>query len=283
MTENGPSIERRTLLAGLGAGTLSAALSAPLVAPAAQAAGARARTAFWKSYTRNGLRSYYHVYADGINWSKPVGALYYFDGDHYDKRYSYVHNPTGKVMRAMAAEANRRNLLFIGVVSPDTNRRVNGYTWWENTYQNGQWLRGLGYSLNIGYKLDLKRIWMMGYSGGAEFITYELAARRQTSWMHNGGAIIIGGGGADTMYHRPSTGYKALRMNWFIGSKDVAGQTNPPTWSAMNAAKEGYAFYRKQGFSNAKIHTLSGIGHHGYNMTSCIQTALNNAGVKRLR
>lgn len=59
-------------------------------------------------------------------------------------------------------------------------------------------------------------------------------------------------------------------MYWYAGSRDVAGQTNPPTWSALTAARDGAKTYQKAGYRNAKLSVPQGVGHHGYDLTGLI-------------
>lgn len=88
-------------------------------------------------------------------------------------------------MRAMAAEARKKNMVLVVPISPDRQARGNGITWWEEADANGDWFRALQSSLTARYGLDTSRVWLTGYSGGAEFITYELLADRQ-SWIKGG-------------------------------------------------------------------------------------------------
>ena len=76
------------------AGTL-AALTVPAIVGATLTAPAHATVASgtYRSYTApNGLNSQYHVYANGIDWSKPVGVVFYIDGDYWRNDQSKIYS-----------------------------------------------------------------------------------------------------------------------------------------------------------------------------------------------
>ena len=113
------------------AGTL-AALTVPAIVGATLTAPAHATVASgtYRSYTApNGLNSQYHVYANGIDWSKPVGVVFYIDGDYWRNDQSKIHSPEQGMLPAMGRIANARNMVFVPVVSPDKNASGNGITW----------------------------------------------------------------------------------------------------------------------------------------------------------
>ena len=60
----------------------------------------------------NGLNSQYHVYANGIDWSKPVGVVFYIDGDYWRNDQSKIHSPEQGMLPAMGRIANARNIGF---------------------------------------------------------------------------------------------------------------------------------------------------------------------------
>lgn len=227
-------------------------------------------TAFHQSFTAAGLTSTYHVYADGLDPSKAVGAVFYLGGDYDKPGESWVHDPGGSHMRAMAAEARKKNMVLVVPISPDRQARGNGITWWEEADANGDWFRALQSSLTARYGLDTSRVWLTGYSGGAEFITYELLADRQ-SWIKGGGATIIGGGGSYGMQTDPGAAVRSLPLSWHVGSEDVAGSTNPPTWSARNAATKGQKRYVKDGFTRTSLSTLPGVDHEEYDIVGLLR------------
>ena len=143
------------------------------------------------------ISSQYHVYAEGVDFSKPVGVVFYFDGDYWRNDQSKVYDPSGELAQ-MAASAAAQNMLFVPVISPDTNRYDAGVSWWENMDRNGEFFRSFASSFIAANGVDSSNVWTMGYSGGAEFITYELNTKPQT-WRNGGGSIMVAGGGLDEM------------------------------------------------------------------------------------
>ena len=163
------------------------------------------------SYTSPaGTTSQYHVYAEGVDFSKPVGVVFYFYGDYWRNDQSKVYDPAGELAQ-MAASAAAQNMLFVPVISPDTNRYDAGVTWWEDMERNGEFFRSFASAFIAANGVDSSNVWTMGYSGGAEFITYELNTKPQT-WRNGGGSIMVAGGGLDE--GTPSAALKSQPMYW---------------------------------------------------------------------
>lgn len=277
---------RRALLSGLGAAALTGGVTA--VAPQqalAQTVRVRPTTGHWRTWSHGGRTAYYHVYANGIDWTRRVGVLWFLDGDYYTGSQSRVMRPTGAGMLAIAGEANRRNLVVVAVDTPSAYDPENGYTWWVEQTANGDFFRAFAAWFNARHTVSWGRQWMYGYSGGAELIAMELMARRQTSWMNGGGAIILAGGDRPQAYSAAAVTpeYRALAATWIVGSRDTAGQTNPPTWSALTAATAGQRFYAASGFSRARLDVLAGYGHLDYDLAAAMRAPLDLVGIARLR
>lgn len=218
-----------------------------------------------------GIASRYHLYADGIDWNRDVGVLYYFDGDYYsqDPQYSQIMQPRGAMLTSVAKDANSKNLVLVAVRTPSARTARNGWTWWENGTSNARWVNEFATAMQATAGFNPNHTWLAGYSGGAELISFDLLTKNRTGWLAGGGAIMIAGGGSDEKT-RPSTAHRSLPMYWYAGSRDVAGQTNPPTWSALTAARDGSKTYQKAGYRNAKLSVLQGVGHHGYDLAGLI-------------
>ena len=77
------------------------------------------------------------MYADGIDWSQPVGVVFYFDGDYWNSNKSNVYNPDSNTMQQMAQIANEKNMVFVPVILPDKDSSGDGITWWQNIGENG--------------------------------------------------------------------------------------------------------------------------------------------------
>ena len=61
---------------------------------------------------------------------------------------------------------------------------------------NGEFFRSFASSFIAANGVDSSNVWTMGYSGGAEFITYELTDHN-TAWRNGGGSIMVAGGDSD--------------------------------------------------------------------------------------
>lgn len=256
-------------------------LTASLVS-VSPAANAYTTTGTYRGYTASsGASSQYHVYANNIDWSKPVGVVFYLDGDYWYNSQSKVHNPNNSDLVGMANVANQRNLLFVPVISPDKNAGGDGITWWENQDANGRWFREYANWFINAVGANRNNVWTIGYSGGAEFETFELGADNQTSWRDNGGSIMVGGGGTSGMQTTPNSSAKAMSFQWWEGTNDVAGITNPPTWSAYNAGLQGYDNYRANGYWNTSFNKVWGANHYQYNFPSILTQAFDKAGVQK--
>ncbi|MBF1672442.1 MAG: S-layer homology domain-containing protein [Rothia mucilaginosa] len=240
----------------------------------------RARTmssATYQSYTSPaGTTSQYHVYANNLDYSKPVGVVFYFDGDYWQRDESKVYTPDEGMLAAMGKIANARNMVFVPIISPDTNASGNGITWWEDMDANGEFFRSFAKSFVSQNNLDASQVWTMGYSGGAEFITYELTDHN-TSWRNGGGSIMVAGGDSDGSVDADAT-TKASPMYWWVGAKDTSGNTYPVTWSARGAVESGYNAYLGAGFSDARVKQIDGFSHHDYDLPHILASSLDFAG-----
>jgi poly(3-hydroxybutyrate) depolymerase len=223
--------------------------------------------AIYQSFTApNGLTGQYHVYGNNVDRSQKVGVLFVFHGDYSYPAQSYVHQPGGAVMKAMAAEAAKKNMIMVPVVSPD---KKGGITWWEDADRNGDYFRALAAMIISKYDVDASRVWLHGYSGGAEFISFEVLADRQ-GWIKGGGATIVGGGGWDGVTTAPTAAVKAMNLNWIAGSLDGFGGTTLASWSALDTAKYARTMYAAIGFTKTTMTVLPGITHYTYDMPALL-------------
>ncbi|GLB67833.1 hypothetical protein AHIS1636_22730 [Arthrobacter mangrovi] len=244
---------------------LSATVTTAQTAAAAYAPAPSDAT--YQSFTApNGLTGQYHVYGNNVDRSQKVGVLFVFHGDYSYPAQSYVHQPNGAVMKAMAAEAAKKNMIMVPVVTPD---KKGGITWWEDVDKNGDYFRALAAMVISKYGVDASRVWLHGYSGGAEFITFEVLADRQ-GWIKGGGATIVGGGGWRGVPTAPTAAVKAMNLNWISGSLDGLGGTTLATWSALDTAKYSRTMYAGLGFTKTTMTVLPGVTHYTYDMPALL-------------
>jgi len=155
---------------------------------------------------------------------------------------------------------------MVPVVTPD---KKGGITWWEDVDRNGDYFRALAAKVISQYGVDASRVWLHGYSGGAEFITFEVLADRQ-GWIKGGGATIVGGGGWRGVPTAPTAAVKAMNVNWISGSLDGLGGTTLATWSALDTAKNARTMYAGIGFTKTTMTVLPGVTHYTYDMPALL-------------
>ncbi|MGK7222049.1 hypothetical protein ACSNO4_04565 [Kocuria flava] len=254
MTLLSSALPSRALRSALVAGALAATLAVGTTAPAA------ADTAN-TSFSAAGITSQYHVYDAGVDRSKAVGVVFYFDGDG---QY-YAQRPTTTMLRTMAARAAARNMVLVVPVAP-ANR-----SWTANSEAVGDWFRALAAKVMADQRADATRVHLAGYSGGAEFIATEALSDR-AGWIRGGGATLIGGGGVywGGLESAPDAALRATDPTWYVGSEDGYGATQPANWSAFEAAGKGAAAYRAAGFALADRVVLPGLHHTNYDLPDLV-------------
>lgn len=252
-------------------------------------AAAPPTTVRFADHTGAGLSSGYHLFADGIDWSRPVGMVTFLHGDYWYDKDSPYKRPDGPILTGLRTEAARRNMVLLVPHTPMPKHPSYGYIWWDRTWRqrNNAWLTHLTQRLYARFPvLDPSLHWGIGYSGGAEFFTYEFFARNPESVMSGGGAVLVAGGGmvADRFPALPSEAFRrSVSLQWYVGDQDGVGSTNPPTWSAYNATAEGEAAYRAVGFTNTSRTVLTGLDHLDYDLPGLLARGLEAGGIARLR
>ena len=206
------------------------------------------------TFEHEGTTSSYHVFADGIDWSEPVGVVFRLHGDG---AYEYEH--PGHKVSCLAEVARSHNAVLVAPRTPD---RQGEPTWWEDLDGNAEWFLALAEQrIFAEYDLDRSRTWLHGYSGGAEFISYELLADR-ADFLQGGGAVLSGGGGA------PSTGtseptqeqLEQLVLHWDVGLEDDGTDPYAP-FDALSAAAAGHAWYEDAGWARTSVRYREGVDH----------------------
>ena len=203
----------------------------------------------------DGATSQFHIYAAGIDQSKPVGVVVQLHGDG---AYEFGRPTAGKLL-AMSAIAEQRNMILISVKSPD---RSGSVTWWENPSVNVPFLQSLLETQVYGkYNIEKNRVWLSGYSGGAEFISLYYVKRQHQTFC--GGGALISGGGSVTQASPtiPFTqGFKdSFKLHFYTGQDDGAG--SPISFNGFQAAQTGAAQWRDRGF-NVSTEFPAGIDHY---------------------
>ena len=250
----------------------------------------------YRSFTHRGRNIYYRV--DNLHLlsesDSAPGVLFYFDGDHLSRVGSRLLRRTSPLRTELAQVAAEFNMLSVPVLSPGSLREPHltdagsyapplTYNWWVRARSNGRMVRALIEEIALAYGVDMSRVWLAGYSGGAEFLSYELLSH-DIEWIRGGGATFIGGGGADGVPERvreraalnPSS-HERLLMSWHVGVLDgrsPSGRRRMATsaegsWSARIAVQEGSAFYEGLG-ARTLLQVTPGRGHTGYPIASLV-------------
>ena len=234
-------------------------------------------TDYNRSFTDSyGTTSTYHIYADGINKSLPVGVLYYFEGDYKTRHYAYsnIGNPTAYLKKVLAPEAAKKNMILVAPRSPHRNDG-GGNTWWVGIERNGNWFRALARHLTSTFKLDTDNVWMLGYSGGAEFISMNASMKDHKGWLTRGGGVPVGGGTPATWGPAPSMSV-SMKSNYKLvfstGGNDSFGAAGEKGWSALNSAKDGYNYYKSHGY-RTNYYVIPNQNHYGYDFAGIFNRA----------
>ena len=210
----------------------------------------------------NGYSSKYHLYAAGLDWTKPVGLMVHFHGDG---AFEY-NNPTSTWMlggaNGLIAQAKARNMILLVPLTPDD--AVGRFTWWAwyGKEENPRYARDLIAYILGRYKIDRKQIWLSGYSGGSQFITrYLLPHFGVDLGIVGGGFIAFAGGQAPAASFAPyNPSFKGeWHCRWVVGALDD-GTGSSDGFNAIAAANAGAAWYAGQGFST-EVTQLAGLGH----------------------
>ncbi|WP_243635612.1 hypothetical protein [Kocuria tytonicola] len=206
-----------------------------------------------QSFTDRGVTSRFHVIDGGVDTSRPVGLVVDLHGDGGAEFYE----PGGR-STCLAAVAASHNALLAVPLSPDSN---GDRTWWENMRVNLGWLRALTTKellRNSPVQHDL--VTWMGYSGGAEMLSYGVLSDARDLVSH--GAVMVGGGGAPDALGTAATDNEKrnLRMWWCTGAEDD-GSDPDSDFDAVRAATRGHGFYQQRGFQRTRLELLPGHDH----------------------
>lgn len=181
----------------------------------------------------------------------PVGLVVYLDGDgqsfHSQGNQDQDERSRGGLAGAggVVEAASARGYDVVSVRAPGDDG-----TWWMED-QDGKvhYLeQALDYVVaECGATTD--RVWLVGYSGGSEFISqwfFPAYAER----MAGGGFLLFGGGDAPEEKAAFSSGAKErLWLNWVTGTRDVPANSLDG-FDGSGHARNSLAYYRSAGFGH---------------------------------
>lgn len=143
------------------------------------------------------------------------GLLLYLHGDGAGE----FDDPDDATLTSFARIARKHHMLMVAPRTPDTQTM----TWWRKPGST-HYLRALLLHLYAHYPIDRHHVWLVGYSGGAEEITYNLLMDHN-DLLHGGGALLVGGGGLSrtTVFgHIPSHPLRQhFPLYWLAGEMDT--------------------------------------------------------------
>jgi hypothetical protein len=249
----------RRLVAAAVAAFLGAVLLAPGAAASTHGSGGPASDLLRQSFTAsNGLSSQYHLFGAGVPTNRPVGLLLQFHGDG---AYEF-HNPSSSYSlggsSGIVAQAKSRGMLTIAALSPDKQGSV---TWWEQGGANADYVRDLVQKVAYDrYDIDTSNVWLVGYSGGAQFIT-QFFLPKHSSMIDGGGSVVFGGGGTPRVPVTPFASGLTQKfwMHWYTGLEDDG---RGGSYNALRDARAGSEYYAGRSFRTS-LETPAGVGHGG--------------------
>jgi poly(3-hydroxybutyrate) depolymerase len=219
------------------------------------------------SYTNPaGVTSTYHLYAAGLDWTKPVGLLVYADGSGEFG----LKNPSSTYLLAgsngLINVAKRHNMVLLTPLAPGAGCPDGGGTCWYQTSsgrtptQKAQWSHDLVMKIKSDYHVNHNRMAIGGYSSGAQWTTQYYLPVHGRYAMGDGVAVAISYGGAPvTKVNTSLTLRQNVRVLWNVGSKDSA-YTLPA--SSPYGVRGGKQWYDTRPWpAGTELKVINGLGH----------------------
>ena len=215
------------------------------------------------SYTNpTGTTSTGHIYAAGLDWTKPVGIMVYTDGSG---EYG-LKNPTDNYLLAgangLVAIAKKHNMVLVTPLAPgDGCTDGDGTCWYMSSFDGtsdttkAKWADDFVKTQVLQkYNIDQSRAVIAGYSSGAEFTMGLYGPGYAASWMQDGLLLAISYGSPPWVTSTYTAGFKQnVAAVWDIGAADTTG--------AMTDGTAGYNWYVSNGFATTAKITPAGVTH----------------------
>ena len=166
------------------------------------------------------------------------GLVVYLDGDGQEL-YDSDSNNTSSIPGGLAGTdgivgaATSRGHDVLSVRTPSADGK-----WWSG--DNVKYFADTIQRESTKHRCTMDQLWLIGYSGGSEFITQSFFPEYAES-MKGGGFIVFGGGDAPNdqtgISFSPQDRSK-FSLNWVTGKQDSSKE-----YDALGNAKKGLAFY----------------------------------------
>lgn len=193
----------------------------------------------------------------GDDRTRPHGVILVFPGDGAGEL-----DPSGDPGflaggDGIIAQGTARGYLVVALRTPDHEAD----TWWgERGAENAQYVHEFLGALDRERPVDRRDVWLVGYSGGAQFVTQNYLPAYADD-LEGGGAVLFGGGGAptDEVDAFPTALHEDFPMFWYAGQDDL-GVPDADPYSGLEEAEAGSAWYADAGFGTDASFP-EGIGH----------------------
>jgi len=220
------------------------------------------------SFTSSGYTSEYHIFAAGLDWTKPVGLLLYTDGS----AEFGLHHPTDTYLMAgtngMIAVAKRNNMVLLTPFSPNKACADGDGSCWYMGDPPGymKWAEALVKQVESQFRIDKRRVAVGGYSSGAQFCTeYWIPSGAAQRTMDQGVIVAISFGGRPQMtevVYDPA--FKTnVHLHWDTGVNDPSWLEDDPTEGPIPGGfngKAGFDYYSAHGFQTSFV-LIAGTDH----------------------
>ncbi len=239
---------------------VAALLGAPALASSSNGSGGLLTNRLNQAYVGSQYASSYHIFAEGLDWTKPVGMLIYADGSG---EYG-LKNPTSDYLLAgtngLVNVAKRNNMLLVTPFAPNSACSDGSGSCWYMGDPVGyaKWAEELVLYVQGQYPIEKDRVAFGGYSSGAQLATeWWVPSGAAEKTMTDGVIVAISFGGSPKMTQVPyGSDFKSrVHMHWNTGSLDSAYTTN-----SIYGVMAGYTAYSSNNFDTS-MYVDSGIGH----------------------
>ena len=177
----------------------------------------------------------------------PVGLVTYLDGDGQPFHDQGGQGERGRGGRAgvggVVEAAGARGYDVVSVRAPGDDD-----AWWlDGQDAKVRYLEEVLDYVSVECGANLDQLWLVGYSGGSEFIS-QWFFPAYAEHMVNGGFILFGGGDApEERTTFSDVAEERLSLNWVTGTRDVPDH-NPDEFDGIGRARNSLDYYRAAGF-----------------------------------
>ena len=211
------------------------------------------------TWASNTVSSIYHQKASHLTGNGPFPLVVHLHGDGYEEVTNYGNNVTTSVAYGYEKTATDAGALFVMPRTPDTTNQ----TWYDKATST-TWLVNLIKMIKAQYNVDEQRIFISGYSGGAEELSYNLICDYHTLFQ-GGGAMMLGGGGANGLTGFTGVPSQKVKddflLRWWYGEKDNGVPPSDTSIDAVTVSAGGQKWYQDRGFNTART-MIPGKNHY---------------------